>query len=214
MAYNPCQFSHVQLIFSEDCTEAEGHSWHVHHFCCTECDAPLGGHSYGRSASGQPICRSCKSNPRRVPAAPSAVPSPAGLCSACRVPFSPSDALVCHAGLSWHATGSCFRCLLCRRSLLGLPFSLFPPSSSLRCSPYCPRPSHSLEHIYETVEVTSASMSRPSASSSSARQQPRPLHSSKSERLSRETGNTLASMRIYSLVQFSLASIVCFDFYV
>lgn len=51
-------FVPFQLIFLEECIEAEGRRWHPEHFCCLECDAPLCGQRYVMR-SGQPCCRSC-----------------------------------------------------------------------------------------------------------------------------------------------------------
>ncbi|VDN55949.1 unnamed protein product, partial [Dracunculus medinensis] len=35
-----------ELIFSEECTEAEGRTWHMSHFSCVECGTQLGGQKY------------------------------------------------------------------------------------------------------------------------------------------------------------------------
>lgn len=48
----------LQLIFMEECIEAEGRRWHLEHFCCLECDAPLRGQRYVMQ-SGRPCCRGC-----------------------------------------------------------------------------------------------------------------------------------------------------------
>lgn len=50
----PCS----QLIFMEECIEAEGRRWHLEHFCCLECDVPLRGQRYVMR-SGRPCCRGC-----------------------------------------------------------------------------------------------------------------------------------------------------------
>ncbi|NXS03674.1 PRIC1 protein, partial [Oxylabes madagascariensis] len=47
-----------QLIFMEECIEAEGRRWHLEHFCCLECDEPLRGQRY-MMRSGRPCCRGC-----------------------------------------------------------------------------------------------------------------------------------------------------------
>uniref|UniRef100_A0A8B9TMC9 Prickle-like protein 4 n=1 Tax=Anas platyrhynchos TaxID=8839 RepID=A0A8B9TMC9_ANAPL len=47
-----------QLIFMEECIEAEGRRWHPEHFCCLECEAPLCGQRYVMR-SGRPCCRGC-----------------------------------------------------------------------------------------------------------------------------------------------------------
>ncbi|KAK6039378.1 LIM domain protein, partial [Cooperia oncophora] len=35
-----------QLIFGDECTEAEGRTWHHHHFQCADCSKELGGQKY------------------------------------------------------------------------------------------------------------------------------------------------------------------------
>lgn len=37
---------------------AEGQAFHVRHFCCFECDIPLGGKQYVPK-DGQPVCLPC-----------------------------------------------------------------------------------------------------------------------------------------------------------
>ncbi len=52
--------SHVflQVIFSDECTEAEGRAWHMKHFVCHECDLQLGGERY-IMREGRPYCLGC-----------------------------------------------------------------------------------------------------------------------------------------------------------
>ncbi|XP_025027759.1 prickle planar cell polarity protein 3-A isoform X4 [Python bivittatus] len=47
-----------QLIFTPECVEAEGMRWHEEHFCCLECDLPLGIQQYVMKG-GQPCCCAC-----------------------------------------------------------------------------------------------------------------------------------------------------------
>jgi len=47
-----------QIIFSDECTEAEGRHWHMNHFCCFECDQILGGQQY-IMRDGKPNCTQC-----------------------------------------------------------------------------------------------------------------------------------------------------------
>lgn len=47
-----------QIIFSPECTEAEGRHWHMVHFCCFECEASLGGQRYVMRQS-RPHCCAC-----------------------------------------------------------------------------------------------------------------------------------------------------------
>lgn len=52
---NLCYF---QLIFSEECTEAEGRVWHMNHFVCTKCECQLGGQRY-IVREEKPFCMTC-----------------------------------------------------------------------------------------------------------------------------------------------------------
>lgn len=47
-----------QIIFADECTEAEGRHWHMKHFCCFECETVLGGQRYIMK-DGRPYCCSC-----------------------------------------------------------------------------------------------------------------------------------------------------------
>jgi hypothetical protein len=48
----------LQLIFVKEYTCAEGKAFHVRHFCCYECDTPLGGKQY-IPKDDQPMCLEC-----------------------------------------------------------------------------------------------------------------------------------------------------------
>ena len=48
----------LQLIFAREYTQAEGRSWHVHHFCCWQCDTPLAGQRY-IAKDDNPYCMYC-----------------------------------------------------------------------------------------------------------------------------------------------------------
>ena len=48
----------LQIIFSDECTEAEGRFWHMKHFCCYECEIPLGGQRYVMRED-KPVCCHC-----------------------------------------------------------------------------------------------------------------------------------------------------------
>ncbi|KAM8795946.1 prickle-like protein 4 [Eudromia elegans] len=65
-----------QLIFLEECVEAEGRRWHPEHFCCLECEAPLRGQRYVL-ASGRPHCGRCYESLYAEP------------CQACGEPIEP-----------------------------------------------------------------------------------------------------------------------------
>ena len=48
----------MQIIFADECTEAEGRHWHMKHFCCFECEVTLGGQRYIMK-DGRPHCCNC-----------------------------------------------------------------------------------------------------------------------------------------------------------
>lgn len=48
----------LQIIFSDECTEAEGRHWHMKHFACFECETMLGGQRYIMK-DGRPYCCGC-----------------------------------------------------------------------------------------------------------------------------------------------------------
>ena len=50
--------STFQIIYSDECTEAEGRAWHMKHFACFECDLQLGGQRY-IMRDGRPYCLTC-----------------------------------------------------------------------------------------------------------------------------------------------------------
>ena len=49
---------HVQLIFSNEYTQAEDQNWHLKHFCCFECDCVLAGETYVMEKD-KPVCKPC-----------------------------------------------------------------------------------------------------------------------------------------------------------
>ena len=50
--------SPLQIIFADECTEAEGRHWHMKHFACFECETILGGQRYIMKDGG-PYCCGC-----------------------------------------------------------------------------------------------------------------------------------------------------------
>lgn len=115
-------FVFCQIIFADECTEAEGQCWHMKHFACFECDALLGGQRY-LMRDGRPYCCACFE----------------GLysehCEACGDRIGVDEGQMTHLGRHWHATERCFACASCSRSLLGQP--LVPHQSRLYCSTTC-----------------------------------------------------------------------------
>ncbi|NWS13880.1 PRIC2 protein, partial [Pachyramphus minor] len=111
-----------QLIFMEECIEAEGRRWHLEHFCCLECDVPLRGQRYVMR-SGRPCCRACFESLFAEP------------CQACGDPIGADSEGVTHQGLHWHARAACFCCSLCRKPLRGQPLTC--RRGRLFCSDTC-----------------------------------------------------------------------------
>ncbi|KFP05226.1 Prickle-like 1, partial [Calypte anna] len=112
----------LQLIFMEECIEAEGRRWHLEHFCCLECEVPLRGQRYVMR-SGRPCCCGCFESLFAEP------------CQACGDPIGADSEEATHQGLHWHARASCFCCSLCRKPLGGQP--LTSRRGRLFCSEIC-----------------------------------------------------------------------------
>ena len=123
-----------QIIFAEQCTEAEDRCWHVSHFCCFECDCPLGGMRYIMK-EGNPFCCHCFKSMY------------AEFCDACGEPIDPDASQMEHNGQHWHATDSCYCCYNCRKPLLGQPF--LPKNGEIYCSPECSRGVPVIYHEHE-----------------------------------------------------------------
>lgn len=112
----------LQIIFADECTEAEGRSWHMKHFCCYECDKQLGGQRY-IMREGRPYCCECFESMY------------AEYCETCGESIGVDQGQMNHDGQHWHAQPACFRCKVCHRSLLGQPF--LPLSGAIYCSTDC-----------------------------------------------------------------------------
>lgn len=96
-----------ELIFTRPYTAAEGRAFHVQHFCCYHCDAPLGGKKYvPDDKTGLPICLSCYDQYY------------AERCRACGGVIGPEQQGVSWSTMHWHA--DCFICSgrMCGKSLL------------------------------------------------------------------------------------------------
>ncbi|XP_075751527.1 uncharacterized protein LOC119173870 isoform X2 [Rhipicephalus microplus] len=111
-----------EIIFADECTEAEGQAWHMRHFCCFECDRQLGGQRY-IMRDGRPYCLRCFDAMF------------AEFCDTCGEPVGVDQGQMSHEGQHWHATEACFRCATCRQSLLGRPF--LPRKGLIYCSLQC-----------------------------------------------------------------------------
>ncbi|KAJ6659818.1 hypothetical protein lerEdw1_018273 [Lerista edwardsae] len=95
-----------QLIFTSECMEAEGMRWHEEHFCCLECDLPLGARRYVMKG-GQPCCCACFENLY------------ADVCQACGEIIGVDSEQATLQDQHWHAKASCFCCSFCHKALLG-----------------------------------------------------------------------------------------------
>ena len=113
-----------QIIFADECTEAEGSSWHMKHFCCLECDRQLGGQRY-IMRDGRPYCCACF---QRLFSE---------YCDTCGESIGVDQGQMSHEGQHWHAHPACFRCHTCQTSLLGRPF--LPKHGLIFCSAACSR---------------------------------------------------------------------------
>lgn len=57
-AVSSSEYLCLQIIFADECTEAEGRHWHMKHFSCFECETILGGQRYIMK-DGRPYCCGC-----------------------------------------------------------------------------------------------------------------------------------------------------------
>ncbi|XP_037975676.2 testin [Plutella xylostella] len=96
-----------ELVFTRPYTAAEGRAFHVQHFCCYHCDAPLGGQKYvPDDRTGLPVCLTCYDQ------------FYAERCRACSGVIGPEQQGVSWGAAHWHA--ACFVCSgrACGKSLL------------------------------------------------------------------------------------------------
>lgn len=111
-----------EIIFSPECTEAEGRHWHMGHFCCFECEASLGGQRYVMRQS-RPHCCACYEARH------------AEYCDGCGEHIGLDQGQMAYEGQHWHASDRCFCCSRCSRPLLGRPF--LPRRGLIFCSRAC-----------------------------------------------------------------------------
>ncbi|NWU53376.1 PRIC2 protein, partial [Dromas ardeola] len=111
-----------EIIFADECTEAEGRHWHMKHFCCFECETVLGGQRYIMK-EGRPYCCSCFESLY------------AEYCDTCAQHIGIDQGQMTYDGQHWHATETCFCCAQCKKSLLGRPF--LPKQGQIFCSRAC-----------------------------------------------------------------------------
>ncbi|KAF7994738.1 hypothetical protein HCN44_004210 [Aphidius gifuensis] len=101
----PRCFACDELIFVRKYTVAEGHNYHVKHFCCWDCDLPLAGQQY-ISEDDKPLCLPCFKKLY------------AKTCNTCNGVIAPDQLGVAVKHLDFHATDECFCCAGCKKTLL------------------------------------------------------------------------------------------------
>ncbi|KAM3726072.1 Prickle-like protein [Dirofilaria immitis] len=99
-----------ELIFSEKCTEAEGRTWHLAHFSCSDCGIQLGGQRYiGRN--NRILCISCYNQNSSL------------VCNTCGREIVVDKPHIIQDDIHWHADECCFCCSECGKNLLGKRYS-------------------------------------------------------------------------------------------
>uniref|UniRef100_A0A3Q2Y5X5 Testin n=1 Tax=Hippocampus comes TaxID=109280 RepID=A0A3Q2Y5X5_HIPCM len=111
-----------ELIFSNEYTQAEGHNWHLKHFCCFDCDLVLAGETYVMEQD-KPVCTACYMNNYAVK------------CSGCGQAVEPEAQRVSYGEHHWHAAPQCFKCSGCAKVLMGQRFMAV--QGRLFCSVEC-----------------------------------------------------------------------------
>ncbi|VDO97137.1 unnamed protein product [Soboliphyme baturini] len=98
-----------EIIFADECIEAEGRFWHLRHFACFECDKCLGGTRYVMK-DHHPYCLECFETTLALP------------CTTCSQPIAIEDLRMTCGDRQWHAKQECFTCGVCSKPLLGKSF--------------------------------------------------------------------------------------------
>lgn len=115
-----------ELIFTKEFTIAESQSFHIKHFCCFNCDTPLGGQEYvPDEKTNMPLCLKCYDQYF------------AEHCGRCSNTIAPQEQAVSWGKVHWHT--DCFICvgLNCQKSLIGGRFCV--KNDQPFCSPQCVR---------------------------------------------------------------------------
>ncbi|XP_076237072.1 testin LIM domain protein isoform X2 [Calliopsis andreniformis] len=118
----PRCFACDELIFVREYTVAEGHNYHVKHFCCWDCDVPLAGKQY-ITENDRPLCLSCYQK------------TYAKTCNTCEKVIAADQQGVALKDLDFHATDVCFCCYICKKSLLHSKIAV--KEKKLLCSKEC-----------------------------------------------------------------------------
>ncbi|KAM3910787.1 prickle planar cell polarity protein 3 [Leptodactylus fuscus] len=114
-----------EIIFSMECTQAEGYHWHTRHFCCFECECSLVSQRYIMKDK-RALCPPCYERLY------------AQYCDSCGEIIGVDEGQLSHGGQHWHASERCFCCERCGSSLLGRPF--LPRHGQIYCSRVCSMP--------------------------------------------------------------------------
>ncbi|KAI1726419.1 PET domain-containing protein [Ditylenchus destructor] len=109
-----------ELIFSEECTEAEGRVWHMRHFMCWKCSCQLGGQRYIMSGE-TPYCLQCYHLTSKLK------------CNTCVKEIAADKPHITQGEVHWHADLRCFSCSVCNKNLLGKRYSFV--NTKLYCGP-------------------------------------------------------------------------------
>ncbi|KFD73081.1 hypothetical protein M514_00204, partial [Trichuris suis] len=112
-----------EIIFADECIEAEGHSWHLSHFTCSQCSICLGGCRYVMREN-RPYCLRCLDEDAFVRS-----------CATCGKKIANTDPRMTYGRHQWHASKRCFVCHACGTCLLGGSFLCEP--DGLYCADRC-----------------------------------------------------------------------------
>uniref|UniRef100_A0A914D7N9 Uncharacterized protein n=1 Tax=Acrobeloides nanus TaxID=290746 RepID=A0A914D7N9_9BILA len=137
-----------ELIFSEECTEAEGRVWHMKHFICARCDTQLGGQRY-IVRDELAYCIPCYHQATQL------------VCNTCKKEIIPDKPHITQGETHWHADERCFCCSVCEKNLLGKRYSF------VNTRLYCGVDSCARQHYHRMVSSSANSSSPQSIASSS-----------------------------------------------
>ncbi|CAF0852384.1 unnamed protein product [Brachionus calyciflorus] len=112
-----------EIIFSDECTEAEGRSWHMTHFACFDCNELLGGQRYFMKST-KPYCCKCFEKIH------------VEFCATCGKAIGVDQGQISYEDQHWHATDECFKCYTCSKSLRG-GLMFIPRHGVIYCSNNC-----------------------------------------------------------------------------